>query len=95
MSFRPLSSSEVDIPWVPEGFVAILGPDNQHYVVPEFMVPALHQILDVNEEKKKIPIGKAAGTVSTFPIFVLGRKFYRPTEFRLAEIFARNFLGFG
>jgi hypothetical protein len=55
--------------WVPEGYVAVMGPDNIQYVVPEFFTPALQQTLDGLLEKEKLDIRKASGTVSLFLIY--------------------------
>ena len=40
-----------DYTWIPEGFVLVTGPDNEMYIVPDFMVPSLNQ--DYRSEKKK------------------------------------------
>jgi hypothetical protein len=50
--------------WIPEGYLAVNGPNNQCYVVPDFFVAALHQNLDAQQEKCFFDFGKAAGTVS-------------------------------
>ena len=49
---------------IPEGFVEVIGPNSKAYLVPEFYAPALHNTLDGMEEKKKLKIEKAEGTVS-------------------------------
>ncbi|KAF8811076.1 hypothetical protein BYT27DRAFT_7018481, partial [Phlegmacium glaucopus] len=36
---------------IPEGYVVIIGPDEERYVVPQFMVPALHQMFDGYRKK--------------------------------------------
>jgi hypothetical protein len=53
---------------IPEGFVEVIGPNGQLYLVPRFYAPALNTTtaLDGLEEKKKLEIEKAAGTVSFF-----------------------------
>jgi hypothetical protein len=53
-----------DAQWMPEGFVQVVGPNGQHYLVPEFYAPALQNDIDRSEEKKKMEIDKGAGTVS-------------------------------
>jgi hypothetical protein len=53
-----------DAAWLPEGFVQIIGPNGQHYLVPEFYAPALQKNIDESEEKKKMEVNKGAGTVS-------------------------------
>jgi hypothetical protein len=50
---------------IPEGFVEVMGPNSKAYLVPEFYAPALHNTLDGMEEKKKLMIEKAEGTVSS------------------------------
>ena len=54
-----------DSNWIPEGFVEITGPSGEHYLVPQFYAPALNNTLDGLDEKRKMEIEKAAGTVST------------------------------
>jgi hypothetical protein len=49
---------------IPEGFVEVMGTNSKTYLVPEFYAPALHNTLDGMEEKKKMKIEKAEGTVS-------------------------------
>lgn len=58
------SQIEGDTGMIPEGFVEIMGPNGQRYLVPEFYAPALQNTLGGFEEKKKMDIDKAAGTVS-------------------------------
>ena len=50
--------------WIPEGYVVIMAPDNQHYVVPEFFVLALHQKFDGYWKKEKLEVFSAARSVS-------------------------------
>ena len=38
--------------WIPEGYVEVMGPNGQCYLVPEFCTPALLNTLDVYKEKK-------------------------------------------
>jgi hypothetical protein len=54
-----------NIPGIPDGYVMITGPEEQPYVVPQFMVPALHQIFDGYREKQNMDVFGAAGSVST------------------------------
>ena len=58
------SHTQDDTSWTPEGFVEVIGPNGQHYLVPEFYAPALQNDIDRSEEKKKMAIEKGAGTVS-------------------------------
>ena len=30
--------------WIPEGYVIVFDPDNREYIIPEFMVLAIHQV---------------------------------------------------
>lgn len=59
--------------WIPEGYVAIMGPDQQRYVVPDFCVPALHQTLDGYRKKDALQVFKATGSVSTNDLLDLTR----------------------
>ena len=47
------SHTKGDTSWMPEGFVEVIGPNGQHYLVPEFYALALQNDIDRSEEKKK------------------------------------------
>ena len=55
------TGEESDIDWIPEGYVRVFGPDNQFYVVPDFMVPALHQTFDGYRNKSNLSVHAVAG----------------------------------
>jgi hypothetical protein len=59
-----MSPSEDGPSCIPEGYI-VLQIDNERYVVPEHLVPALHQAYVGNKKKGELEIEKAAGTVST------------------------------
>jgi hypothetical protein len=61
---KTYSQTECDATCIPEGYVEIKGPNGQLYLVPEFYAPALHNNLDGYDEKNKLEIGNAAGSVS-------------------------------
>lgn len=50
--------------WIPEGFVCITGPDNQKYIVPEYLVPDLDQAFHSERKKENLGTLSAKGTVS-------------------------------
>lgn len=50
--------------WLPEGFVFVTGPDNEIYIVPEFMVPALDQNYNAKQKKLELRASSAPGSVS-------------------------------
>lgn len=50
--------------WIPDGYAVVTGPDQKRYVVPEFCIPALHQMFDGYRKKDELGVFKAAGTVS-------------------------------
>ena len=62
--FVPKKSSTDN--WIPEGFVVLIGPDNEKYVVPEFMVDKIDQDYRSQEKKKELKASSAPGTVSFF-----------------------------
>jgi hypothetical protein len=73
------SKNEGDKSWIPEGYVTVAGPDGKDYLVPEFMVPTLHQSFEAYRKKvsfeayrKKVDLGahSAAGSVSVFSLNV-------------------------
>lgn len=50
---------------IPDGFILLVGPDNNKYIVPEFVVPALeHGYLAIGQ-KNKLSADKASGSVSS------------------------------
>jgi hypothetical protein len=49
---------------IPEGYIVIVGSDGEKYVVPEFMVPAFHQMFDSYRKKLDIDAFRRAGAVS-------------------------------
>ena len=63
------SSSNIFVPkkdlaanWIPEGFVLLIGPDEEKYIVPEFLVDSIDQ--DYYSYKNKNKLSGAPGTVS-------------------------------
>lgn len=50
--------------WIPDGFVLLIGPDDEKYIVPEFLVDSLDQDYYTMKEKKKLSAHTAQGTVS-------------------------------
>ena len=68
MSQIPSTSHEDDT-WVPEGFVLVMGPNNQKYVVPEYCVPDLDQKYLSNKKKENSNANNAQGTVSYLFIY--------------------------
>ena len=50
--------------WIPDGFVLVKGPDDEKYLVPEFMVQALDQDFHSNKKKELLNAFKFSGTVS-------------------------------
>jgi len=60
------SKNEGDHSWIPEGYVTVAGPDGNNYIVPEFMVPTLHQSFEGYRKKVDLGVNTAAGSVSIF-----------------------------
>jgi hypothetical protein len=60
--------------WIPEGYIEVIGPNGQQYLVPRFYAPALNNSLEGSEEKKQMDIEKAAGTVSFFKTSSAGQR---------------------
>jgi hypothetical protein len=55
---------ENDPTFIPDGYVVVTGTDEQRYVVPQFMVPALHQSFDGFQLKTSLNASGHAGSVS-------------------------------
>ena len=63
------TSSHIEInqnDWIPEGFIKIIGPRNEEYIVPEFMVNQLDQDYHTNTRKVELGVSMAPGVVSLF-----------------------------
>jgi hypothetical protein len=54
--------------WIPDGFVVIVGPDDEKYIVPEFMVENLDQQFNAERRAKILRAFSAPGSVSNFLI---------------------------
>ena len=52
--------------WIPDGFVTIIGPNNEKYIVPEFMINKLNQDYHTKMRKVKLGVSMAPGVVSLF-----------------------------
>jgi hypothetical protein len=57
---------ECDYTAIPDGYVEVIGPSGQHFLVPQFFAPALQITMDGMKEKRDLNIEKAAGTVRIF-----------------------------
>jgi len=71
------SSSNIFVPkkdltanWIPEGFVLLIGPDEEKYIVPEFLVDSIDQ--DYYSYKNKNKLSGAPGTVSFRILYYTG-----------------------
>jgi hypothetical protein len=61
----PSTSNEPENTWVPDGYIRITSPENEEtYIVPEFMVPALEQDYHSIKKKDELKVVYAKGTVS-------------------------------
>ncbi|KAF8797513.1 hypothetical protein BYT27DRAFT_7265656 [Phlegmacium glaucopus] len=66
---NPFTSDNVqnsENPWIPEGCVTVVGPNDQRYLVPAFMLPAMHQLFDGHRKKEELKAFGASGTVHQF-----------------------------
>jgi hypothetical protein len=53
-----------EIPVVPEGYTAGIGPDGKKYIVPQFMVPALDQAFDSYRKQMDMKVFEESAQVS-------------------------------
>ena len=67
------SKNESDQSWIPEGYVTVTAPDGKNYIVPEFMVPTLHQSFEGYRKKVDLGVNNAAGSVSIIFFLDLAR----------------------
>ena len=57
--------------WILEGYAIIFDPDDQQYIILEFMVPAMHQAYEGYQHKKNLNAFGAARGVSTTLFYYL------------------------
>jgi hypothetical protein len=57
-------TSNIRLSPIPDGYVIVAGPDNLEYVLPDFLVPALHQMFDGYRKKLDLDAFRQAGSVS-------------------------------
>ena len=77
------------VSWIPDGYVVVIRANDQHYVVPEFCVPALHHSFDDYCKKEEMEVFKAVGSVSTsyFIIyFTQWTAFQKPMKHRTSDV---------
>ncbi|KAF8799823.1 hypothetical protein BYT27DRAFT_7217374 [Phlegmacium glaucopus] len=66
---NPFTSDNVqnsETPWIPEGCITVVGPNDQRYLVPAFMLPAMHQLFEGHRKKEELKAFGASGTVHQF-----------------------------
>src|ERR1700761_4089029 len=49
---------------IPDGFTTRIGPDGQHYLVPQYMVPALDQAFESYQKKAELRVDNQPAGVS-------------------------------
>lgn len=63
------AASQYTQSWIlPKGYIKTIGPDGQHFILPEFMVPALHEAFGGHRMKEDLEVFKADGPVSSYII---------------------------
>lgn len=62
---------ETNISNIPDGYILVIGPNGQRYIVPQFMVPALHQCFDGYRIKNNLEVAGHSGGVSKDLIIVM------------------------
>ena len=69
---QPTPSSSIWIPkegeenWIPDGFVVVIGPDNQKYLMPDFMVTTFDNAYYMEKQKENLMSYNAPGSVSGY-----------------------------
>jgi hypothetical protein len=62
------ASQKTDDTWIPDGFVELIGPNDEKYILPEFMLPALDQDYKSDCKKVELKASSGKGTVSYHPV---------------------------
>jgi hypothetical protein len=68
---------------VPDGFTTGVGSNNQQYLVPQYMVPALDQAFSAYQSKADLGVLNARPRVSVFTCGAVG-----PTQYCLFSLFS-------
>ena len=64
-------SDQSDGPWIPRGYMQVNSPDNEQYILPEFMFLALQQECNAYMKRQDLGADQASGLVSTFFPFMV------------------------
>ena len=70
INLTPTPDSKSDNSWVLEGYVVAIGPNNKTYIVPEYCLLDLDQIMVSNKKKEELGVTNAQGTVSFYSILI-------------------------
>ena len=49
---------------IPDGFVEMVGPNGDHHLVPEYLIPATHQAFDAYHKRVALDVQNEQGGVS-------------------------------
>ncbi|KAF8799689.1 hypothetical protein BYT27DRAFT_7119810 [Phlegmacium glaucopus] len=49
---------------VPEGYVLVIGNNDQQYIVPHFMIPATHQAFEAYQKRLDLHVSTASGGIT-------------------------------
>jgi hypothetical protein len=86
MDRRPSESLPADgmtthLPTVPDGYALLVGPDGEHRIVPEYLIPATHQAFAGYRKRMELNVRNEQGGVRVhLPITSLpAPAFERPT----------------
>ena len=55
---------------ITHGYVVAIGPNSKTYIVPEYSLPDLDQIMVSNKKKEELGVTNAQGTVSFYSILI-------------------------
>ena len=58
------NKSSTTISDIPDGFTTGIGPDGQHYLVPQYMVPAMDQAFESYQKKAELRVDNQPAGVS-------------------------------
>ena len=58
------NKSSTTISDIPDGFTTGIGPDGQHYLVPQYMVPAMDQAFESYQKKAELHVDNQPAGVS-------------------------------
>jgi hypothetical protein len=60
----PVDGMTTDLQTVPDGYALVVGPNGEHHIVPEYLIPATHQAFAGYRKRMELDVRNEQGGVS-------------------------------